>query len=30
MTNAITLAPFDWFIQKLDLALKGIEARFRR
>jgi AcrR family transcriptional regulator len=27
MTNAITLAPFDWFTQKLDLALNGIEAR---
>jgi AcrR family transcriptional regulator len=30
MTNAITLAPFDWFTQKLDLALRGIEATFRR
>ncbi|KAB2352280.1 TetR/AcrR family transcriptional regulator [Actinomadura rudentiformis] len=28
MTNAITLTPFDWFSQKLDLALEGIEARF--
>lgn len=24
MTEAITLAPFDWFAQKLELALKGI------
>jgi AcrR family transcriptional regulator len=30
MTNAITLAPFEWFTQKLDLALAGIEARFRK
>jgi AcrR family transcriptional regulator len=30
MANAITLTPFDWFTQKLDLALSGIDARFRR
>ncbi|MER5209110.1 hypothetical protein ABT063_00520 [Streptomyces sp. NPDC002838] len=30
MANAITLTPFDWFTQKLDLALRGIDARFRR
>jgi AcrR family transcriptional regulator len=30
MTNAITLSPFDWFTQKLGLALKGIEATFRK
>ncbi|GCB44738.1 TetR/AcrR family transcriptional regulator [Streptomyces sp. NL15-2K] len=30
MANAITLTPFDWFTQKLDLALRGIDARFQR
>jgi hypothetical protein len=30
MTNAITLTPFDWYTQKLDLALTGIETTFRK
>jgi AcrR family transcriptional regulator len=30
MTDAITLPPFDWFTQKLDLALEGVAARFRK
>lgn len=28
MTDAIRCAPFDWYSQKLDLALEGIDARF--
>lgn len=30
MTNAITLSPFDWYTQKLDLALNGISATLRK
>lgn len=29
MTNAITLDPYDWFTQKLGLALEGVQATFR-
>ncbi|CAM3369361.1 TetR/AcrR family transcriptional regulator [Kibdelosporangium persicum] len=30
MTNAITLAPFEWFTRKLDLAINGIEGTFHQ
>jgi AcrR family transcriptional regulator len=30
MANAITTTPYDWYTQKLDLALTGIETRFRK
>lgn len=29
MRDAILTAPFDWYTQKLDLALDGVEHRYR-